>query len=232
MNSLLHIPHAFSHMLHLDRARAFLVSIQTKSDSKLENPDISINLFFADLRGMNDGWVDTISNSAGFFTWNVVTAPTTARTGNVTLTSTDPFAVPAIDFNGYEDEDLERSVVAIRMIRKMAKKFGLFFRDEVAPGHDVKTDEDIKAYIRAFAWGHHSIGTAKMGATDDVMAVVDGQFKVRGAQSLRVVDSSVLPSHPGFYVMIPLYMLAEKASDDIARDNVTISPASLGCAPP
>jgi choline dehydrogenase-like flavoprotein len=140
-----------------------------------------------------------------------------------------PLPFPILTCNGYDDADLERSAIAIRKVRHYAKTLGIIFRDEVAPGHDVKTNEQIKDYVRAFGWGHHAIGTAKMGTNDDNMAVVDGQFKVRGAQSLRVVDSSVLPNHPGFYVMIPLYMLAEKASDDIAKGNVTISPASLGC---
>lgn len=209
------------------------MGIQKKSDPKLAVPDIHINLFFADIRGMNDGWVDVLNDSAGSpFTFNIITAPRSSRTGNISVQSTDPFEVVKIDFNGYDDEDLARSAVAIRMVRKWVKTLplaGLIFHDEDAPGPKVKSEEDIKAYVSAFGWGHHAIGTAKMGANSDIMAVVDGKFKLRGVQNLRIADASVFPNHAGFYPMIPIYMMAEKAAEDIINDDVTINPASLGC---
>ena len=49
------------------------------------------------------------------------------------------------------------------------------------------------------------------------MAVLDSQFRVRGVEGLRVVDASVFPKIPGFYIALPLYIVAEKASDVIVK---------------
>ena len=47
------------------------------------------------------------------------------------------------------------------------------------------------------------------------MAVLDSKFVVRGTKNLRDVDASAFPKIPGFYIVVPVYMLAEKATDDI-----------------
>ena len=47
------------------------------------------------------------------------------------------------------------------------------------------------------------------------MAVVDGDFRVYGTRNLRVVDASVFPRIPGYFILTPIYMISEKASDVI-----------------
>jgi len=54
----------------------------------------------------------------------------------------------------------------------------------------------------------------KIGKKNDG-GVVDGNFLVYGTNNLRVVDASVFPNIPGYYPMIPLLMISEKASDVI-----------------
>ena len=54
-----------------------------------------------------------------------------------------------------------------------------------------------------------------MGPATDPLAVVDGDFRVHGTTGLRVVDASVFPHIPGFFIVSAIYMLAEKASDRI-----------------
>ena len=44
------------------------------------------------------------------------------------------------------------------------------------------------------------------------MAVLDSDFRVRGTEGLRVVDASVFPHIPGFFIVAPIYMIGEKAS--------------------
>lgn len=40
----------------------------------------------------------------------------------------------------------------------------------------------------------------------------------RGTSNLRVVDASVFPEIPGFFIVTPIYMISEKATDVILAD--------------
>ena len=86
------------------------------------------------------------------------------------------------------------------------------------PGPEVRTREDIARYVRDNAWGHHASCTCPIGADGDPMAVLDGRFRVRGTRGLRVVDASVLPRIPGFFITCAIYMASEKAADAIIED--------------
>ena len=48
--------------------------------------------------------------------------------------------------------------------------------------------------------------------------VVDGDFRVHGVHGLRVVDASVFPRIPGFFIVSAVYMIAEKAAAVILAD--------------
>ena len=50
------------------------------------------------------------------------------------------------------------------------------------------------------------------------MAVVDNRFQVHGTRNLRVVDASVFPAIPGFFILTSVLMIAEKATDTILED--------------
>jgi choline dehydrogenase len=50
------------------------------------------------------------------------------------------------------------------------------------------------------------------------MAVVDSSFRVYGTTGLRVVDASVFPRIPGFFIVTSVYMISEKATDVILAD--------------
>jgi choline dehydrogenase-like flavoprotein len=60
---------------------------------------------------------------------------------------------------------------------------------------------------------HHSIGTCKMGAADDLMAVLDGAFRGCGADNLRVVDGSAMPGIIRGNTNAAILMMAESAAD-------------------
>ena len=68
------------------------------------------------------------------------------------------------------------------------------------------------------AWGHHASCSCKTGAEGDARAVLDNKFRVRGTTNLRVVDASIFPYIPGFFIVTPIYMIAEKASEAILAD--------------
>jgi choline dehydrogenase len=51
------------------------------------------------------------------------------------------------------------------------------------------------------------------------MAVLDSKFRVKGVDNLRVVDASVFPKIPGFFIVSSIYMISEKAADDILKEQ-------------
>jgi len=53
------------------------------------------------------------------------------------------------------------------------------------------------------------------------MAVLDSNFRVRGVSGLRVVDASVFPRIPGFFIVTSIYMIGEKAAEVILADYPT-----------
>jgi choline dehydrogenase-like flavoprotein len=72
--------------------------------------------------------------------------------------------------------------------------------------------------VRTAAWGHHAPCTCPIGPRDSG-GVVGGDFRVHGTEGLRVVDASVFPRIPGFFIVSAVYMVAEKAADVILGDQ-------------
>ena len=84
-------------------------------------------------------------------------------------------------------------------------------RDEMAPGIDVASDDDLLEWIKHNAeTTYHPVGTCKMG--NDPMAVVDDQLKVHGIEALRVADASIMPTLTSGNTNAPSIMIGEKAS--------------------
>jgi choline dehydrogenase len=76
--------------------------------------------------------------------------------------------------------------------------------------YDLNNDDDVDRWIRETTHSaYHPCGTCAMGR------VVDGEGRVMGIESLRVVDSSIMPSVPSGNLNAPTIMLAEKMSDFI-----------------
>jgi len=90
---------------------------------------------------------------------------------------------------------------------------GDLIAEELVPGPGVDTDDEIARFVRDNAWGHHASCSCPIGALDDPNAVVDRRFRVIGTEGLRIVDASVFPRIPGFFIALPIYMISEKAAD-------------------
>ena len=146
--------------------------------------------------------------------------------GRIGLASADPAADPLIFANylaSAEDRRVLRECVHIG--RDVASQAALdpYRGEELAPGKHVQSDAEIDAWVRATAETiYHPVGTCKMGAAGDTMAVVDERLRVRGLQGLRVVDASVMPSLVGSNTNAPTIMIAEKAADMI-RERVAVA---------
>ena len=139
--------------------------------------------------------------------------------GHVLINDSDAAGKPSILFNYMKEEaDVEAFRACIRLSREIIAQpaFDKFREDEIQPGYDVTSDEDIDAWIRENTESaYHPSCTAKIGGDDDPMAVLDKDCKVRGIESLRVVDSSVFPTIPNGNLNGPTIMVAEKAADNI-----------------
>ena len=102
------------------------------------------------------------------------------------------------------------------MTKNLAER-GLIAEEEL-PGKDVRTDEELRDFVRNNAWGHHASCTCQMGP-EEKGGVLSSNFRVHGTQGLRVVDASVFPRIPGFFIVSAIYMIGEKAADVILSDE-------------
>ncbi|BAP45108.1 choline dehydrogenase [Pseudomonas sp. StFLB209] len=137
--------------------------------------------------------------------------------GRVQIKSKDPHEHPSILFNYMATEqDWQEFRDAIRITREIIAQPALdaYRGREISPGLEVKTDEQLDAFVREHAeTAFHPSCSCKMG-TDD-MAVVDGQGRVHGLQGLRVVDASIMPEIITGNLNATTIMLAEKIADRI-----------------
>jgi choline dehydrogenase-like flavoprotein len=78
----------------------------------------------------------------------------------------------------------------------------------------VTGDDDLTAFVRDHAWGHHASGTCQIGP-QAAGGVLTSDFNVHGTERLRVVDASIFPRIPGLFIVSAIYMAAEKAADVI-----------------
>lgn len=147
------------------------------------------------------------------------------RAGSVRLRSADPRDVPDIRMRYFDEgspgweRDLDGVVDGLEMARTIVGSIeNTKVVRELVPGAEVASREELREFVKREAWGHHACGTAKIGTDDDPMAVLDGDLRVRGVEGLRVVDASVFPDIPGFFIASAVYMVSEKASDQIIAE--------------
>ncbi|KAI0966535.1 hypothetical protein F4678DRAFT_448934 [Xylaria arbuscula] len=157
------------------------------------------------------------------WSWLILKAHTRNRAGTVKLVSTDPRDMPNITFNNFAqggDEDVQALYEAFQWSRSAMDSyiptFGAF--TESWPGRNYTDEAGIKQWLQDEAWGHHASCSCPIGADDDPMAVLDSNLKVRGVEGLRVVDASVFPRIPGFYIAGAIYTMSQKASEMIIAD--------------
>ena len=200
------------------------------SVAEKEEPDLFIFGVPGAFTGYYTGWSEkAVAAPYDKWTWLLLKAHARFR-GQVTLRSSDPLDPLAVDFkyfergpNGAPTPDAEKDLKAmrdgIRLVNKLlAGSTELQLHPEVMKGVDLDTDQGIDQFVQDRAWGHHASCTCKIGGDNDREAVLDSSFRVRGTKGLRVVDASVFPRIPGFFVVMPIYMIAEKAADAILAD--------------
>lgn len=99
--------------------------------------------------------------------------------------------------------------------------------NELIPGPAYNTKETLRRWVKETSWGHHASCSTPIGADDNPSAVLDSRFRVRRTSGLRVVDASIFPRIPGFYIQTSIYMISEKAADVILEDVHKMRPFDI-----
>ncbi|XP_052084213.1 uncharacterized GMC-type oxidoreductase Mb1310-like [Mytilus californianus] len=151
-------------------------------------------------------------------------------TGEIRLSSKDPFEYPVIDprYLSHAD-DIKMFVKGVRFLRSLEQtkawqSIGASLVRHDAPGHcdDSIFDSDNywKCIGRHFLGSAaHIVGTCRIGSALDRSAVVDPRLRVIGIENLRVADASVMRNIPSGQTNAPTMMIGEKAADIIKQDN-------------
>jgi len=199
-----------------------VLAVIKKSAKSRPLPDLFCFALVGRFRGYEPDYSKETVVHHNYLTWAVLKAHTNNTGGMVTLKSADPRERPEINFRYFQEgtgnwqEDVESVVDGVKFVRGINSHLRDVFEEEEAP--DKEGRKDLAQFVKDNAWGHHASCTCKIGKKDDPMAVLDGNFRVYGTQGLRVVDASVFPRIPGFFIVSAVYMIAEKAADAILAD--------------
>lgn len=143
--------------------------------------------------------------------------------GSVRLASSNSHVKPIINTAYLSDPaDLATLREGIKLGRKLGRSsaWADFLGEEVFPGPNVQTDDQIDDYIRSSIHTANALtGTCKMGLEDD--AVVGPDLAVKGVNGVRVVDSSIIPNIPGGQTGTPTVMIAERAAAFLQNPELT-----------
>lgn len=194
---------------------------RSQEDQRL--PDLFLFALIGCFKGYFPGYSRLLSEHQNYLSWAVLKAHTQNNAGTVRLRSADPLDTPVINFNYFEEgsdhsgDDLKSVVEGVKFVRSLSQELvanGTIEAEEL-PGPTVQSDAEIAEFVRANAWGHHASCSCPIGRRENG-GVVNGDFEVFGVRRLRIVDASVFPRIPGFFIVTAIYMIAEKAADVIS----------------
>ncbi|KAK1755556.1 oxygen-dependent choline dehydrogenase [Echria macrotheca] len=155
--------------------------------------------------------------------------------GYVRIASRDATVPPEINIRQYESPgrdggavDLGAMVDAVAWVRRnflsLPAPYGPVTPTEppcragLTADGSCKDRREDESWINEQTFGHHAVGTCRMGKKGDKTAVVDSGFRVFGVSGLRVVDASVFPISPGGFPVLPTFMVGQKGSEVILAD--------------
>ena len=189
----------------------------TRTDPRLERPDLQINLLEWSTLERNARGV--VAHPFPGFTLCPVHLTPDGR-GTVRLKSPDPLAPPAITFGFLgSDYDMRAMVAGARLARRIAEQPAMrpYNGGEIFPGPACETDADLERFVRAAGLtNHHPAGSCAMGVGTN--SVVDPRLRVHGVGHLRVADASIMPAVVAGNTNAPSIMIGEKAAAMILED--------------
>ncbi|WP_419811814.1 GMC family oxidoreductase [Bacterioplanoides sp.] len=188
-----------------------------KSDEEQDIPDLQIHMTAAPLDGHGLNFPFMMQPA---YSCHICDLRPRSR-GTVRLKSSNPAEPAAIDPRYLSDpSDVQRLLKGIKKVREILAQpaFDECRGEEIFPGKNVQTDEQLIDFIRRKADTiYHPVGTCKMG--NDEMAVVDPELKVHGMENLWVIDASIMPTLVGGNTNAPTVMIAQKGADMILAEN-------------
>jgi len=177
---------------------------------ELTRPDVQ--LYFINFSSMKRGGV--LHPHSGF-TCGVSQMQVESR-GSVHIRSADPALPPAIRYNYLATENDRRVMVeGLKLVRRITGTSPMreYVAGEFFPGERVRNDEDWLDYCREVGETvFHPTSTCSIGS------VVDDRLRVKGLQSLRVIDASVMPSVPSGNINASVIAVAEKGAELVLQD--------------
>jgi len=186
----------------------------TRSDASQPYPNIEYHVQPLSLEAFGEPL-----HSFPAFTASVCNLNPSSR-GSVQIQSADFNVAPKIAPN-YLSTEADRKVAAdsLRLTRAIVAQPALakFQPQEFKPGVQYQSDEDLARLAGDIATTiFHPVGTTKMGADHDPLAVLDSHLRVRGPggliAGLRVVDAGAMPLITSGNTNSPVLMMAEKAA--------------------
>jgi len=201
-----------------------LAVIKRSKQDKL--PDLFCLGLVGKFKGYFPGYSKLIAEHHNYLSWIILKARTLNNAGRVALQSADPRQPPKIQFRYFDEgsdkqgKDLDAVVEGIQFVRAMTHDLraqGLVAAEEL-PGDESRSEEQLNEFVRDNAWGHHASCTCPIGPREKG-GVLTSDFRVHGTKGLRVVDASVFPRIPGFFIVSAVYMIGEKAADVILAET-------------
>jgi choline dehydrogenase-like flavoprotein len=181
-----------------------------KTDPALDRPDIQLHFVI----GLVDDHARKRHFATGYSLHTCVLRPKSR--GTVGLNSADPMSAPRIDPQFLSDaRDLDVLLRGVKLGRRImdGAPFRMLQPDELYTA-GMRDDDGLRDEIKKRADTiYHPVGSCRMGAADDPLAVVEPSLKVKGVDGLYVVDASVMPTLIGGNTNAPTIMIAEKAAD-------------------
>jgi choline dehydrogenase len=203
-----------------------MFAVLKRSREDIDLPDLFCMSLLARFEGYFPGYSKLISGHHDYLSWIVLKAHTRNTAGTVALRSSDPCEPPLINFRYFDEgndkaeEDLNSVVDGIKFVRRISAdlKRDKLIAEERLPGDHVQSDAELRDFVRQNAWGHHASCSCPIGPREKG-GVLSSDFRVHGTKGLRVVDASVFPRIPGFFIASAVYMIGEKAADVILADT-------------
>lgn len=181
-----------------------------------------IQAFFVPSIYMNSDTIGVIDDDYGMSITTVMTKPKSR--GYVKLKSSNFKDNPEIELNLLKHEDDLRMMMAGQRFFLQALTNGPLSKKVkkiIVPNTENLNDENLEKHCRRFVrTNYHPSGTAKMGADNDKMSVLDSKLRVRGIENLRVCDLSAMPNINSGNTSAPAMMLGLRCGDFLSETNI------------